>query len=318
LTAALLLCLPALLDLAVALCARLQRLATGAASYLAVIELRARSNRPRSIAIAATGAIAVFGSVAIQGARGNLQRGLDESAHGIDSPADIWVTPAGAANSFATTSFKDSASAALATLPGVRAVRLYRGSFLDWGDGRIWVVAPPRADAQPLAPSQLVRGEEAVMTTRLRQHGWVVLSQAIASEYHLHIGETFTLPSPRPRSFRVAALSTNLGWPPGAIVMNAEDYASAWGSNDPSAYQIDVAPGASAASVSQEIRQALGAGSGLHVETSAERQRLHYAQATQGLSRLTQIRSLVLIAAVLAMAAAMGAMIWQRRVRLAD
>ena len=36
------------------------------------------------------------------------------------------------------------------------------------------------------------------------------------------------------------------------------------------------------------------------------------------LSRLSQIRSLVLIAAVLAMAAAMGAMIWQRRLRLAD
>ncbi len=41
-------------------------------------------------------------------------------------------------------------------------------------------------------------------------------------------------------------------------------------------------------------------------------------QAAQGLSRLTQIRTLVLIAAVLAMAAAMGAMIWQRRARLAD
>jgi putative ABC transport system permease protein len=49
-----------------------------------------------------------------------------------------------------------------------------------------------------------------------------------------------------------------------------------------------------------------------------QRERLQYASAAQGLSRLSQIRSLVLIAAVLAMAAAMGAMIWQRRVRLAD
>ncbi len=318
LTAALLLCLPTLLDLAIALFARLQRLAMGAAYYLAIIELRARSNAPRTIAIAATGAIAVFGSVAIQGARANLQRGLDDSARGIDSPADIWVTPAGAANSFATTPFPDLASRTLAKLPGVATLRLYRGSFLDWGDRRIWVVAPPRANAQLIASSQLARGDMAVTTARLRGHGWAVLSKAIAAEHHLHIGETFTLPSSRPRSFRVAALSTNLGWPPGAIVMNAEDYAKAWADNDPSAYQIGVATGVSPTLVRQEVRRALGSSSGLRVETSSERQRLHFAQAAQGLSRLSQIRTLVLVAAVLAMAAAMGAMIWQRRVRLAD
>jgi len=38
----------------------------------------------------------------------------------------------------------------------------------------------------------------------------------------------------------------------------------------------------------------------------------------QGLSRLTQITAVVLIAAILAMAAAMGALIWQRRPRLAS
>jgi putative ABC transport system permease protein len=318
LTGALLLCLPALLDLAVSAAGHLQRLGKGASSYLALIELRSRSNRPRSIAIAATGAIAVFGSVSIQGARGNLQRGLESSARGIDSPADIWVSPAGTANSFATTSFTDRSSATLAQLPGVRAVHLYRGSFLDWGDRRIWVVAPPRADQQPIAPSQLVDGNTTDATARLRGSGWIVLSQALASEHHLRVGQSFTLPSSHPRSFRVAALSTNLGWPPGAIVMNAEDYARAWGSNDPSAYQVQLVSGASAATVSDEVRRALGPLSGLHVETSAERQRLHYAQAAQGLSRLTQIRTLVLIAAVLAMAAAMGAMIWQRRTRLAD
>src|SRR6185312_13170756 len=37
-----------------------------------------------------------------------------------------------------------------------------------------------------------------------------------------------------------------------------------------------------------------------------------------GLSRLTQIATLMLIAAALAMAAAMGGMVWQRRRRLAD
>jgi putative ABC transport system permease protein len=317
LTLALLLCLPALFDLAVRGSEKLQGLLSGAASYLALIELRSRSNRARSLAIAATGAIAVFGSVSIQGARGSLQRGLDASASGIDSRADIWVTPAGTSNSLATTSFKDVASRALSRVPGVRAVALYRGSFLDWGDRRTWVVAQPRADPQPIAASQIVGGDGEAVTADLRAHGWVVLSRAIASEHHLHLGQSFTLPTPQPLSFRVAALSTNLGWPPGAIVMNADDYARAWGEVNPSAYEVELSPGASVTAVSRAVRAAIGPRSGLRVETAGERERLHYSTAAQGLARLTQIRSLVLIAAVLAMAAAMGAMVWQRRGRLA-
>jgi putative ABC transport system permease protein len=318
LTLALLLCLPPLLELVIRICGRLQGLLSGAASYLALIELRSRSNRVRSLAIAATGAIAVFGSVSIQGARGNLQRGLDASARAIDSGAEIWVTPAGTSNSLATTPFVDHQSGALARLPGVGSVRFYRSSFLDWGTRRIWVLAAPRADPHPIAASQLSHGDLATATTRLRSHGWVVVSDAIAAEHHLHVGQRFTLPSTQPTTLRVAALSTNMGWPPGALVLNADDYAHAWQSEQPSALQVQLAKGASTKAVSREVKQALGPESALRVETLAERQRLHYATAAQGLSRLTQIRTLVLIAAVLAMAAAMGAMIWQRRMRLAD
>jgi putative ABC transport system permease protein len=314
----LLLLLPVLLDLAIAAFSRMQQMMTGASTYLAVIELRSRANRTRSIAIAATGAIAVFGSVAIQGARVDLQRGLDASAHGIDSLAAIWVTPAGTSNSFATTPFRNVETGSLARLPGVAAVRSYRGSFLDWGERRLWVLAPPRAAAHPITPSQIVSGNVGAATVALRGRGWIVVSEAVAAEHHLHVGQLFVLPTPRPTAFRVAALSTNLGWPPGAIVLNADDYASAWASEDPSAYQFELTAGASASAVSAEIRQTLGPRSGLQVATADQRQRLHYAQATQGLSRLTQIRTLVLIAVVLAMSAAMGAAIWQRRVRLAD
>jgi putative ABC transport system permease protein len=318
LTVALLLCLPALLDLAVGLSERLQGRLRGAASYLALIELRSYSNRARSLAIAATGAIAVFGSVSIQGARGSLQRGLDASARGIDSRGALWVTPSGTANSLATTPFEDVASRALSRLPGVGAVELYRGSFLDWRDRRVWIVAQPRNDPRPIAASQIVSGSAAVASERLRGDGWVVLSRAIAAEYHLRIGQSFTLPSPRPTRLRVAALSTNLGWPPGAVLLNADDYARAWSSDDVSAYQLELAPGASLATVRVETQRAIAAWPALRVETRAQRERLHYATAAQGVERLTQIRSLVLIAAVLAMAAAMGAMIWQRRMRLAD
>jgi putative ABC transport system permease protein len=318
LTVALLLLLPTLLDVAVFAFDRLQQSIAAASPYLAVIELRARSNHARSIAIAATGAIAVFGSVSVQGARSDLQSGLDASAGGIDSLADVWVTPAGESNSFATTSFAGESAGMLARLPGVGAVLTYRGSFLDWGDRRVWVVAPPRAASQPIASSQIVRGDPTLATARLKGRGWIVVSQNVATEHHLRIGQSFILPSARPTALRVAALSTNLGWPPGALVLNAEDYARAWGSSRLSAYQIELAPGAVAAVVAQEVRHALGPQSGLQVQTRARREELHYAQAAQGLSRLTQIRTLVLIAAVLAMAAAMGAMIWQRRVRLAD
>jgi putative ABC transport system permease protein len=345
LTAALLLCLPALLDLAVRGGERVQHLMSGAASYLALIELRSRAHRARSLAIAATGAIAVFGSVSIQGARGNLKRGLDASARGIDSGAGVWITPRGSSNSFATTPFRDVYGAALSRLPGVREVTLYRGSFLDWGSRRVWVLAPPRTDLEPVADSQIVSGGTAQAEERLRAEGWVVLSRAIAAEHHLRVGQAFTLPSPQPIRMRVAALSTNLGWPPGALVLNADDYARAWGSADPSAYQLQLAPGASPAAVSRAAARALehtsttaggpvrnagsmlgllrasrtqGAPTALRAESVGHRERRHEAQAAQGLSRLTEIRSLVLIAAVLAMAAAMGAMIWQRRARLAD
>src|ERR1700748_1139115 len=113
--------------------------------------------------------------------------------------------------------------------------------------------------------------------------------------------QAFTLPTSQPMHFRLAGLSTNLGWPPGALMMNADDYARAWASNAPSAYQLELIPGASLARVKKEAEATVGPESGMRVETAAQRERLHYAQASQGLSRLSQIRSLVLIAAVLAM-----------------
>ncbi len=317
LTLALLLCLPALLDLAVRASGQLQYLLSDASSYLALIELRSRSNRARSLAIAATGAIAVFGSVSIQGARSSLQHGLEASTRGTDSRADLWITPGGTANSLATTSFKDVDRSALAHLPGVRSLEIYRGSFLDWRDRRLWVLAQPRADLHPISSNQLIDGDLASTTAHLRENGWVVLSRAVAAEHHLHVGQSFTLPTSRPTRFRLAGLSTNLGWPPGALIMNAEDYARAWDSTSPSAYQVDLVPGASLVAVKREA-EALVRPTGMRVETVAQREKLHYSQAAQGLSRLTQIRTLVLIAAVLAMAAAMGAMVWQRRMRLAD
>jgi putative ABC transport system permease protein len=115
----------------------------------------------------------------------------------------------------------------------------------------------------------------------------------------------------------VAALSTNLGWAPGAIVMNAADYAHAWGSEDASAYDVLLERGARASRVAREIEAALGPHSGLAVQTAEQHAAQQSALSRQALSRLTEIATLIPIVAVLAMAAAIGAMIWQRRPRLA-
>ena len=196
-------------------------------------------------------------------------------------------------------------------------MRLYRAGFLDYGTRRVWVIAPPRATPKLIPSTQILSGDIARASAHLREGGWAVVSQAIANDQHLHIGQSFMLPSPRPTAFRVAALSTNIGWPPGAIILNADDYARAWGSDEPSAYNIVLAPGTSLERGGSEVRAAL-AGSGLTVETAQQREHNQREASRQGLSRLTQISVLVLIAAVLAMAAAMCAMIWQRRSRLAD
>jgi putative ABC transport system permease protein len=194
---------------------------------------------------------------------------------------------------------------------------IYRGSFLDYGGRRVWVSAQPRTQPQMVYPHQLVRGSLARADARVREGGWAVLSSAIADQHHLRIGSSFILTSPVPMRFRVAGLSTNVGWPPGVIMINAADYTRAWGSADASAYEIEVLPHDSPVLVGRELRQALGPASGLAVETSSQRDARQRAASRQGLSRLSEISALVLIAAVLAMAAAMGSMVWQRRARLA-
>jgi putative ABC transport system permease protein len=305
--------LPPLFDAIVDAFHRLARPLNKTSPLLAVTELRTPQTRIRSLAIAATVAIAVFGIVAIHGSQVNLQHGLDASARDIDSSAALWVSPRGESDTFATIAFPDTDSRLLHRVPGVQTVGLYRGSFLDWGDRRLWVLAPPPTNEHPIPSSQLVKSSLADVTAKLRAGGWVLLSEKLAFEHHLSPGQVFTLPSPTPTRLHVAGLLTNLGWSPGAILMNSGDYAHAWGSTRPSAYQINLRPGASPAAVRRRVRRLLGANSGLSVETSVERERRHYATSRQGLSRLAEIRFLVLIAAVLAVSGAMGSMIWQRR-----
>jgi putative ABC transport system permease protein len=163
----------------------------------------------------------------------------------------------------------------------------------------------------------LIAGQQAVATRRIRAGGWAILSEALARENHLDIGDGFTLPSPIPTKLRVAALTTNLGWPPGAVILSAAEYARAWASEAPSAYEIQAHPGASVPAVRNAVQSALNPGEGLTAETSAERRARDYAVINQGLSRLTQIKFLVLLASALAIAGAMTSLMWQHRNRIA-
>ncbi len=341
---ALLLELPLALSATLALVKRLACTFTSTVPHVAVMELSAA--RARALAIAATGAVAVFGSVTIQGAHHDLLVGLDRAAHDMNAFTDVWVSPAGSYNLLQTAPFPPTQQAQLERLPGVRAVGLYRSGLLNYGERRVLVIAPPRQATPLLSADQLVQGNVRQATARLRAGGWLVLSRALAAEHHLHIGQAFTLPSPDPQTFRLAALSTNMTWAPGAIVMNASDYARAWGSQDASAYTVLLAPGVSPARGAREIERALdggGSGSGgngvggsgtgangaganaangstqtgLAVETAQQHTGRQRALSREALARLTQIATLIPIAAVLAMAAAMGALVWQRRPRLA-
>lgn len=317
LIAALLLLLPVLLSAVVRGFERLQQPIVGVSPRIAVIELRSSSTRARSVAIAATGALAMFGSVAIEGAHHNLQDGLNRVDAQVNLVADLWVVPAGNSDTLATTPFPATMGRSLAGVPGVASVQSYRGSFLDFEDHRTLVIGPPRTAKDIIPPSQIISGNLALASARVRGHGWATLSKTVADIDHLRVGESFVLPSPQPTRFRLAAVTTNFGWPPGAIILNADDYAQAWGNSDPSAFQLQLKPGTPSARAVREVSLALGGSSALTVQSAHQREQNDRATQHQGLERLTQISTLVLIAAVLAMAAAMGSMIWQRRPRLA-
>ncbi len=296
---------------------RLQRPFSGTSTRLAVGELTDPSTRVRSLAVAATGAVAVFGTVAIAGAQHNLQSGLNSTAREWNRATNVWVSPSGENNTLATTPFPDAVVSKLKHLKDVRSVTVYRGGFLDLGERRLWVIAPPKQSARPIPAGQLTEGNISLTSERLRAGGWAVLSEAVAHELHLHIGDSFTLPAPHPTTFRLAGLSTNSGWPPGAVIINSEDYARAWGSTAASALNIQVVPERSPQEARLEIADALGPDSGLAVQTATEREDQWKRISHQGLARLTQISILVSIAAILAMAGVMTSLLWQRRERIA-
>lgn len=290
---------------------------TGRLNMLAVALMELRATTTRSMALAAVAALAVYGSVSIGGARNDLVRGLDRHTREWLSNADIWVTTGGQdlmTNSFAT----PPGLAALKRSPGVEAVRVHQGGFLDVGSRRIWLIGRPINDRTMIPPSQMLDGQIEEATARLRRGGWATASAAFASDKKLDIGDFFSLPTPTGDArFRLAATTMNLGWIPGAVTINNRDYARAMGIAAPSAIEVDLAAGVGSTAGKRIVRQALGPASGLRVQTRQEREDQYYVFGREGVSRLSQIASLLLVAAALAVACALAATLLQRRPRLA-
>jgi putative ABC transport system permease protein len=311
------LCLmPAVLAAVVHLLPRLTERSHSGAVTVAVSELRATTTR--SVALTAIVGLAVYGSVAIGGARNDLLRGIDRAIAQYHSTAAVWV--ANSENVFNTDSFAlPGASARIAHAPGVQSVRVYQGTLADVGGRRLWVRARPPADSTMIESSQLVAGDFVHADRLIRQGEWAAISSGFADEFHLKVGSPLQIPTPSGTThLHVAAITTNSGWPGGTITLNSADYRRYWLTGEPSALEVDLRPGVSTPTGIRSVSAALGPSAGLSVRSAADRAREADTSARQGLHTLSQISTLLLIAAALSVAVALSATIWQRRSRLAS
>jgi putative ABC transport system permease protein len=276
-----------------------------------------RATTLRSLALAATSALALFGSIALGGARSDLLRGIGRFAHSYSSDANIWVANPG--DNQATDQFRpDGDISRITGVPGVRSVSAFQGGFLELGSRRVWVIARPPGGEREVLSTQLVDGNLRSAVAHLGLRGWMAVSQQVANERHVHLGGTLTLPTPSgPASFRVIATTTNLAWSPGVIFMSTADFTRLWKSTEPTALAIDLTPGTSVRRAVRAVQQALGAGSGLEASSAASRQTDIDKLTGEGLSQLGEISTLLIVAAILAMAAALGSSIWQQRTSMA-
>jgi putative ABC transport system permease protein len=273
----------------------------------------------RSIALAATGAVALFGSVALGGARSDLLAGIRGFAHSYAADAPIWVGEPD--DNQATAQLAgDGGAAEIARLPGVAEVRRFQGTFMTLGTRRVWVIARPPGGASHVLAGQTIGGSHTALSAerRLREHGWVAVSQQIGQEHHITVGGSITLPTPSgDTAYRVAALTSNLAWSPGVVFMNTSDFTRAWASTAPSALAVTPDRGVGVTALRAAIARALGPSSGLEVASATTREAKIDTLTSEGLGQLGIISTLLVLAAIMTLAAALASSIDQRRDALA-
>ena len=173
------------------------------------------------------------------------------------------------------------------------------------------------------ARSQPARERQPRTGHRAAAAGWLGrdLRASFAGEHHLRVGSYLSLPTPSGSvRFGVAAITTNLGVAAGLrSPSTASDYSRYWQTTDPSALEVDIKPGVA-------LGRARRSRSKAHLATpgpaGAHERRTGTPRARpatrQGLQNLGEIATLLLIAAALSVASALGAVIWQRRAKLAS
>ena len=315
LTGGLVICLPLVSHHLLAFGHRLAQKSRNASARLSVAELRAAP--ARLIALLATGSIAALLMVVIGGSVADVQHAASRGAADLLSSASVWVKPGGPENVYTTQPFAYQATQSqIQQASAVTSVLAWRDSFLDLPTRRVWVLGVPRQTPDQIAPSQLIEGSLATADQRIREGGWVAISQPIAKEKHLHIGQSFQLPTPAGNaSFRLAATIANYGWLPGAIVMSANDHAKLW-SNTASELAVSLRPGVSPEEGRKAVLAALPAGSALAIKTNSERHAEVSAVLGSTLQRLNDTTIVVIIATIVSVIALMIGAIWQRRGRL--
>ena len=208
-----------------------------------------RGTTLRSVALAATGAVALFGSVALGGARSDLLAGSAASRTATPptrrsgSPSRAGTRPPGSSRT------RGSERSGSEGLPGVGAVRAFQGSFLTLGSRRVWVIArPPGGAEQRACRAEHRRRRSPPRADRLLAHGgWVALSQQIAANTTSRSVSRSRCRRRRARTpTALAALTTNLAWSPGVLFMGSADFTRAWGS-DPERLAVHPAAGVSTA-----------------------------------------------------------------------
>lgn len=287
-------------------------------SALMVTVRELRGTSLRAVVVAAVVALAVYSTTATLGGQRDVLGGIEQGIGQYFARAPVWVAPADNVlniNGFAD----DGTSSAIAALPGVSSVQLDRGGLMDVGDRRIWVDARSSDGGSPLVKSQLVKGNLVTADARIAAGGWVALASSFAASRHLQIGDSVTLPTPSGRvALKVAAITTNEAWPPGVVTISADTYARYWHTPEIAAIEVHFRPSVSAAAGQGQVAALLRSRRGLVARTSSQRVIHNEYVLHRQLESLTVISTLLLIAAAVAVALALSAAIWQRRVRLAS
>jgi putative ABC transport system permease protein len=315
LLAGLMICLPMTARGLLALARSASHRSSDPAARLSVAELRGSPTRP--VALLATGVIAAFLMILIGGSVADVQSAVREGATDLLSSASLWIKPGGPENVYTTQPFAyTQAQRRLQRLGVVRSALPWRDSFLDLPGRRVWVLGVPPQQRAQLAPSQLLEGSLRTADERLREGGWVALSQTIAREDHLHLGERLQLPTPSGEaSFRLAATTANYGWLSGAVVMSSADHARLWTSNEASELAVTLKRGVTVEEGKRLVERALPPGSALTVQTDGERRAEVSSVLGSTLSRLSDITIVVLITTIASVIALMMAAVWQSRAR---